>query len=278
MPRRLCLALVILAVLSAPAAAAASADDEAPPRKKRSLIERLGEGLDLHKTNYILPVTWGNRAAGSEDAEVKFQLSIRQRILDTHLYFAYTQKSFWRVWDQEDSRPFRETNHNPEIFYRWERDRFRPGWLALAVGAEHESNGAREPTSRSWNRLYLQSEVEAGRFWCRLKLWYRLSEEVKRFPEDPAGDENPDIEDFLGNGEIRLGCDFRGGQKASLMGRYNPGTGKGALQVDFSLPSPSRNAYLYLQLFTGYGESLIDYHRSLTRYGVGIRFRLDEEP
>ena len=110
------------------------------------------------KENYLLPLTWGNRAEGSADAELKFQFSFKQQLYDG-LYFAYTQKSFWRVLDGEDSRPFRETNYNPELF--WRLLRTTPEGLSWGgdLGFEHESNGAREPTSRSWNRLYLAPTI-----------------------------------------------------------------------------------------------------------------------
>jgi phospholipase A1 len=231
-----------------------------------------GRGLSLHKTNYLLPTTWGNRATDSADAELKFQLSFKQQIASSGFYFAYTQKSFWRILDAADSRPFRETNHNPEIFYRFETGSLQWSNLGLDVGFEHESNGAREPTSRSWNRVYITPFVEFDRFSASLKLWHRLSEDVKRYPTDPTGDENPDIVDFLGHGELRLGYLLSNSQKIDLMGRYNFSAGKGALQCDYSIPFAEINTSLYFQIWTGYGESLIDYDRSLTRYGLGFRF------
>ncbi len=90
--------------------------------------EPIIEGFSFHKPNYALPATWSNTATHSEDSEFIFQISGKLRLFESGLYVAdeqesglyaaYTQKSFWRILDQEDSRPFRETNYNPELFYR----------------------------------------------------------------------------------------------------------------------------------------------------------------
>jgi phospholipase A1/A2 len=234
-----------------------------------SFFKRLSQGFSLHKENYLLPFTWGNTAVSTKDAELKFQFSFKQQIYHS-LYFAYTQKSFWRVLDQEESRPFRETNYNPELFYRWQRP--TPSWGAWGgdLGIEHESNGNREPDSRSWNRVALTPFIEYGRLRAELKLWRRLSEKAKKTPDDTSGDENPDISDFYGYGELRLAYVNRWQHRAALMTRWNFATDKGAVQLDYSLPTGTRNLFVYGQFWSGYGESLSDYNRSLTRYGVGV--------
>jgi len=245
-----------------------------------SLVGWLGAGLSMHKENYLLFPTWSDRADASDDMEVKLQLSLKQQIFDSRFYVAYTQKSFWRILDQADSRPFRETNHNPEIFFRYVAPPEMAGrfsaWGA-DIGAEHESNGAREPISRSWNRLYVTPFVTWGNLRADLKIWHRLSEKVKDDPLDPTGDENPNIEDYLGNGELRLTYlfknSFMSGSLASLRTRWSFETERGALQLDLSRPTRSKHVYVFAHLFTGYGESLIDYDRSVTRYGVGVMFK-----
>jgi phospholipase A1 len=90
---------------------------------------------------------------------------------------------------------------------------------------------------------------------------------------DPAGDENPDIEEFYGYGELRLSYESLRRHRALLMLRWNFATDKGGLQLDYSIPTRIENLFIHTQLWTGYGESLIDYNRSLTRYGVGLQFR-----
>ena len=175
--------------------------------------------------------------------------------------------------DQDESRPFRETNYNPELFWRLLRPAPSWGLWGGNLGLEHESNGAREPDSRSWNRVYLAPFVEYGRLRAELKLWRRLSEEAKKSPDDTSGDENPDISDFYGYGELRLAYLARWQHRAALMARWNFATGKGAVQLDYSVPTGTKNLFIYGQLWSGYGESLIDYNRSLTRYGIGVLIR-----
>jgi len=56
----------------------------------------------------------------------------------------------------------------------------------------------------------------------------------------------------------------------SLMGRGNWNTGNGAAQFAWTTPrllGPMRG---YVQLFSGYGESMIDYNFSQTTIGIGI--------
>jgi len=273
--------LVVLLLIHTPLAAAgtlngpvppAGVAEQPPPDGEEGVMERIGRGFSLYRENYLLPLTWGNRAARSEDAELKFQLSFKQH-LGRNFYLAYTQKSFWRILDGADSRPFRETNYNPQAFYHLERrPEPRLAWGA-DLGFEHESNGAREPGSRSWNRLFVAPFIQYGGLRTELKVWHRISEKVKEDPLDPTGDENPDIEDFYGYGELRVAYETPRRYRSSLMLRYNFATRKGGVQLDFSIPTGAENLYFYGQLWTGYGESLIDYNRSLTRYGIGLLIR-----
>ncbi len=230
------------------------------------------EGFSLHRENYLLPFTWSDSASRARDAELKFQFSFKQQLW-RGLTFGYTQKSFWRVLDQENSRPFRETNYNPELFYRLQyATPSGLGW-GTDLGIEHESNGNREPDSRSWNRLYFAPFINFGPLHAELKLWQRLSEPAKKTPDDPAGDENPDILDYYGYGELRLAYITASQHRASLLTRWNFATEKGALELDYSIPTGTKNLFIYAQFWTGYGESLIDYNHSVTRYGIGVLIR-----
>ncbi len=49
------------------------------------------------------------------------------------------------------------------------------------------------------------------------------------------------------------------------------GTDKGNLRLTYSLPVPhTDDGFFMLRVFHGYGESLPDYNRSITRYGIGL--------
>ncbi len=264
--------------------------DKTDPPWDNGFTEPIIKGFSFHKPNYALPATWSNIATHSEDSEFIFQISGKLRLFDTGLYAAYTQKSFWRILDGEDSRPFRETNYNPELFYRllWEKNtetdsKKDPLAWGCDLGFEHESNGSREPTSRSWNRLYAIPFVKYknqkyGKLRADFKVWYRIPEDDKESEEDTSGDENPDINDYYGYGQLNLRYEFVGPSLLNehmvhLMGRYNTKTRNGCGQLQYSLPLFSKNFFVFFQLFSGYGESLIDYNNNITRYGVGVMLR-----
>lgn len=251
----------------------------------------ISPGLGAHKPTYFL-FTWTSFDEDRQKEELKFQISFKQRLYpwreltgeDTRykLYFAYTQKSFWQVFDTDHSSPFRETNYNPELFIR--TPKYKPDWGVWSIdgGYEHESNGQDVPLSRSWDRLYIKPRLEKGIFFADYKLWYRFEEKKKDDELDTEGDDNPDIKDFYGISELRFGIDFSEHPGAknnwlfqiqksviSIMLRYNFEKEKGAVQADYFLPL-SNNFKVYFQYWDGYGESLIDYDQRLTKYGFGL--------
>ncbi|TJY63144.1 hypothetical protein E4T66_05390 [Sinimarinibacterium sp. CAU 1509] len=227
-------------------------------------------GLSLHKPMYLIPATWSPQYRSS-NTEVLFSISLKQRLFNRNLFFAYSQRSFWQLYDGANSRPFRETNYNPELFYRW-----KPEWndapgLGFDLGIDHESNGKDLPESRSWNRVIGAVFYETDRELIHLRAWYRLPEDEGRAADDPKRDDNPDILHYMGYGELRLQRKLFGEAKhmASLMLRGNPTTGRGAIQFDYSAPF-SDYAFLNLYIWNGYGESLADYNQSVTRIGIGL--------
>jgi len=226
-----------------------------------SLIQS-ANGLSVHKEMYLLPVTIANRYSGAQ-TEMEFQISVKERLLDSNFYFGYTQKSFWQAYDFANSSPFRETNYNPEVFYRTGGTSDKIGRWDMDVGFEHESNGRSGPTSRSWNRVYVAPYLPRHDSLWYLKLWYRV-------PVDLGVDDNPDILDYMGYGELHFKKGFGHGQLIHAMLRGNPETGHGAISINYSIPGPSDNYFYLIRLFSGYGESLIDYNNYVNRIGFGI--------
>ncbi len=174
-----------------------------------------------HKPNFFLPFTYNGRPnetpfTGREGEldpyEMKFQLSLKFPVAkdllfkNDRLFFAYTGLSFWQAYNRKFSSPFRETNHEPEMFLLIPRHWHLFGWhnQVIALGFNHQSNGQTGTLSRSWNRIYASFIFERHRLIVSLKPWYRIPEKNKKDINDSAGDDNPDIEDFLGKGELRL--------------------------------------------------------------------------
>ena len=241
--------------------------------------------LTPHKPNYILPVTWNTRpnetpfgaSEGSlQNLELKFQLSVKFKVAKdvfgkgNGLYFAYTNQSYWQAYNRQFSSPFRETNHEPEMFLlipqRWSLLGFRG--QVLALGLNHQSNGQTGSLSRSWNRAILTLVLERRSLVFSLRPWYRFPEEEK-VNGSATGDDNPDILDYMGNGELRV-LYKRGRNTWSLMLRNLVGPDyRGAVELNWGFPIGGR-VKGYVQYFNGYGESLIDYNARVNRLGVGI--------
>jgi phospholipase A1 len=234
--------------------------------------------LASHKPNYALVYTLDAAEAPDDrqEKEAKFQISLKARLPGPPpWYIGYTQKSFWQVYDRERSRPFRESNYNPELFLDWRAPFGAPPSVWLRYGIEHESNGQGTALSRSWNRVYLWPRIESERWDAALKYWYRLLEREKRAPGDPEGDDNPDIERYLGRFEAYLS--WRPQPWAELRGMARKGTRDRSGTYEFNglldvLPGADK-FWLQLQYFSGFGESLIDYNHRVDKVGIGVAFR-----
>jgi phospholipase A1 len=205
-----------------------------------------------------------------EDVEAKFQLSFKGRLATTEdrrwgLWFAYTQQSNWQVYASDISSPFRETNYMPELF-----GSFRPGidvgglkFNLLNFGYTHQSNGRADPISRSWDRLFVEGGLDGENFALIARAWTRIE------LGDDYEDDNPDILDYMGHGQVTALYQWRG-NSFTLMGRGNLSTGKGAAQFTWASRPILGPMRVYFQLFSGYGESLIDYDWNQTTVGLGV--------
>lgn len=221
--------------------------------------------------------------------ENRLQLSVRTKIaqgLLTHnsddrldsLWFGYSQQSYWQLFSPEISRPFRTTDHEPELVYVYPANLYLPGGWRLryaGLGLNHQSNGQSLPLSRSWNRTYLMAGLELGNQWRVLaKVWQRI-------PERATSDDNPQISNFIGRAELQsfwspnpdntLGLTIRHSLKSQARGSVRLewlqtlGTGWSK-----SIGRGQSDLRLHTQIFSGYGDSLIDYNRRRTVFSVGL--------
>lgn len=242
--------------------------------------------LMSHKPNYILLGAYNSHSYNPDlfrsqyrvdtieldDTEAQFQISVKTplllNVLDTFdLYAAYSNRSFWQYYNSSISSPFRETNHEPEMWAQFRSDYQMLGLnnSANMLGIVHQSNGQGGILSRSWNRVYVNFIFDRGNFALAFKPWYRL-------PESSSDDDNPDITDYLGHAEFYVAYK-RKKYVLSAMFRNNIESEfeRGAVQLSWSFPL-WEYPYLkgYIQYFSGYGESMIDYDQYVNRIGVGF--------
>ena len=227
-------------------------------------------GIELYKFNYLLPVTYAKTVPddGRKSVETKFQISLAKPLfydvfgLRESLVAAYTQTSWWQI--TKKSSPFRETNYQPEIFLNFASPKYleKIGIQNLKFGLLHESNGRDGSKSRSWNRAYVQGDLVYGDLTISPRVWSVIGEK----------NDNKEILNYIGHGDLRLSYKLND-QIFSLMLRNNlhfDKTNKGAAEISYMFPIFSSGVYGYLQYFTGYGESLIDYDRHTDKIGLGF--------
>ncbi len=135
--------------------------------------------------------------------EAKFQLSLKTKAVENlfgdngDVWLGYTQSSRWQLYNSDESRPFRETNYEPEasLVFRTNYELLGLNGRLLGLTFNHQSNGRSDPLSRSWNRVMLNVGFERDNFALMLRPWYRLD-------EDAGDDNNPDIKDYVGRGDL----------------------------------------------------------------------------
>ncbi|MGM0542022.1 MAG: phospholipase A [Pseudomonadota bacterium] len=258
------------------------------PLEKRRLKEEMTEQnafvLTPHRLNYAILGYYNNgvnkrpfeESSGQtldfQDQELQFQLSFKfplakdlpvlGRKID--LYAAYTNRSFWQFFDDKDSIPFRETNHEPEAWAEFHADiDFLDFNLhKVAIGLSHQSNGQSGTLSRGWNRLYLQGFLQHKNSYLSLKTW-------QRFDAADELDNRFDYAKYLGDYEIEavyklqehsFGLKVR---NSYIINEY------GSVQLDYTYPLTKRLKG-YVQWFRGYGDSLIDLDYHTNKIGIGI--------
>ena len=227
-----------------------------------------GPYFTLYKDNYFIdgtPIGGKNTATYSD---VKFQVSIAQRLtkstlpFNTYLYLFYTHKCMWNVF--ENSMPMRDFNFNPGIGlakHLFVKNRY-VGKVTLMI--EHESNGRDGIESRSWNKVSLASNIFIDpNFMVHGKVWIPIID----------GQNNQDI--LYYSGIYQVGTTFttpnkRFGFALTMVKRkgwnfkYNT-----IWEVNYRL-FKDENQFLFLQYYNGYGENLLDYNQYHSRLRIGL--------
>ncbi|MDY3068534.1 MAG: phospholipase A [Parabacteroides sp.] len=228
--------------------------------------------FSLFKDNYFVGgIPLGTKPTGA-NSDVKFQLSISQRLtksrlpFDTYLFIQYTQKAFWNVF--QESLPMRDLNFNPGIglghLIVHKNKYIGKAYLML----EHESNGKDSISSRSWNKVSFFGSVILNKNWeLQAKTWIPIID----------SDNNRDILKY--NGILQIGLNYRTNnqrlQCGAIFTQRKEWFGINT-QIEISYKFNEReNQYLFVQFYNGYGENLLEYnkYKNMIRVGFVIKPR-----
>ena len=231
-----------------------------------------------HKVNYLLPITnnvssdfspYGEFGGLFSDTEIKFQLSFKTRLWsdlwkNSSLWIGYTQQSYWQLYsDDKASAPFRETNHEPELIWQIPLQFKAFGFNArvASLAFNHQSNGQPDPLSRSWNRITGEIAFDRNNYVLSAKTWTRI--------DGSKNDDNPAISDF--SGRIELGLAYKSGNHTLAIGLKNSlnSENRSGVEVNWLFPLVS-HLRGFLQLYSGYGENLINMEDYSSRIGIGV--------
>ena len=235
----------------------------APDRER---IRSTLANLESHEPSFFI-------AGGASDS-VKVQFSFAVPLADlgpTTFRFAYTQTMMWAL--ELPSGPFTATTYSPEGFFTIPLGVGRRP-LELELGARHDSTGEAGRSSRDVNRAFarLSIPIALGDDWslrAEPMAWFYFFTEG--FP--PARG----IEDYWGYASLRMVLEQEGGLQLAGTARGSLDTGFAAAEINASYPIHSLGRgwpriYLFGQLFSGYGESLLGYDEERTRLRFGIGF------
>lgn len=218
-------------------------------------------------------------------AEVRLRLSARLKVASDlltagdpmrsdSLWVAYSQQSYLQLFATDLSRPIRTTDYKPEVMYVYPPALQLPGGWRFSyagLGLSHQSNGQQPPLSRSWNRAYVMAGLEwRDRFSLEARVWERVFQ--------TGTDDNPGISNFIGRGELKATWHVSPLDTLAATLRHNlRSSGRGSARLEYfrSLEGDGRRGRLgdlrlYAQLFSGYGDSLIDYNRKRTVISLGL--------
>ena len=255
--------------------------------------------VSTHKVNYLSI----NQLPGNNNAQIKFQISMKVHVLEPNLYFlkydifpayvSYSQKSLWNVGQK--SQPFEETNYNPEFFLDYSvnvaiLNRFKLQSIVISP-IEHESNGLAGMQSRSWNRQYvllifgLESKEKlevtnsflSDKALLYVKLWYASSYSEQNDYLQSIGSNNKFL-DYMGQGEIGISVrnflwggslkDHQMDIKTLIVQNIN----NVSCEFEFRQQLPDLNFAVYMQYWYGYGETLLRFDQFGHRGFIGLSF------
>ncbi len=238
-----------------------AAQDKAPPPAPADL--RDAQRLSFNEPMYIM--------FGAHDgANAKFQISFKYRIFEgedpnsksvlDNLYFAYTQFSLWDL--AGDSRPFKDTNYRPSLYYYLSDTGVKNSVLSrlsIATGFEHESNGRAGDDSRSINTLFVKPTMYFG---DQTDWHWRVAPKVYAYV---GKSDNEDIAHYRGYMDLNVAYGKPDSWEFAATLRKGTRKGYGSVDTQVTYPLarllPGTAGFLMAGFFYGYGESLLYYNQ-----------------
>ena len=213
------------------------------------------------------------------DIKARFQFSFKYRVFDddsrfidkynwlSGFHFSYTQRSLWNL--SIDSQPFEDSSYRPGFFldFKTSSGDYSPGFIR--AGFEHESNGRANRVSRSVNTVFVWP------FWTTQWHDQELLIGPKFYSYLSTGINNQDIDEYRGYADFWLSYGNEDNWLLTTILRHGS-ENRNMIQLDITYPVRkkifSRTAgYIYMQIFNGYGESLLTYNvRQDTQFRIGF--------
>lgn len=239
-----------------------------PPNKEIQAASKAIFGIDpknkfsLYQPSYFI---FGRN-------NLKIQFSAKYRVAKTYnLYLGYSQVMFWNIYDK--SAPFEDINYNPELFYRiLESD--RKFIRSIDLGYHHTSNGQEGEKSRSIDRVFLKTNFATNFGRNNILGEFKLQ---SIFNKDVT---NRSIIERMGFWELKLIVTHvlvHDSQRIDVEYRFFSGKkvvdlGNGGREIGliYRLGSDNFNPAFYLQYYSGYAETLINYDKNVNEVRAGL--------
>ena len=271
------LALAVMMILAEDSALSDSQKADLDKRKEtpQETFSRLS-ALYAHEAIYILPYyhsfspTYDNNVA----TETKFQFSFRIPMFSigehNKFFFAYTQTAFFQNYNDLDSKPFRDTDYAPELYWSYEGINDIVRWVQL--GYKHISNGERALRSRTQNQIMLKVRLQYDTSWglkigTIARTWIWMSLHYDGYLHD-----NSDLARYRGYADLFLYLkynnhllEFKASPIVSDIGFWKP-----HFEVGYTYRL-TKNLGIYAQYSNGYGDNIYEYNIHSNRLGIGLR-------
>lgn len=227
-----------------------------------------GPFFGIYKDNYFVGGTAIGSKPDSHNSDVKFQVSIAQRLtnsvlpFNTYAFLFYSQKCMWNVF--EKSLPMHDFNFNPGLGITKVLINKNRVVGKLTLMLEHESNGRDKMYDRSWNKLSLAGNIYVTpNIMIHAKYWLTYIDSKQ----------NKDI--LYYNGICQTGIQILSNdEKWVFSGTFvkRKGfnlNGNTIIDIGFRIRKHD-NQFLMLHYYNGYGENLLDYNKFHSRLRIGL--------